>query len=118
MTDGPGRAPDHAGGRGDNDGADEAETQLVAQYSSAFRVLCYSARGQDVVEAERLVRDFASTYQPHAREVELAFTARALSDPRWGRKHPMSAVALAWRHRGSQRMRRSLRWLWSPRIAG
>ena len=99
-------------------GEDDEMAGYLAQYTSDFKSLCDSARGRDVVEVEHLLRDFADNYQPHMRAIDLAFLARVLSDPHWARKHPLSAVALAWRHRGSRPMRRSLLWLWKPRFAG
>ena len=100
------------------DDEDEVIAEHIARWTSDYRVLCESIRGRDVVEAERQVRDFARVYQPYAREIDLAFTARVLSDARWGRRHPISAVALAWKHRGARPFRRSLLWLWRPRFAG
>lgn len=100
------------------DNEDAAMAAYIARYTSDYQMLCEDIRGRGVDEAERLVRDFASVYQPHFREIDVAFTARVLSDPRWGRRHPISAVALAWKHRDARPMRRSLLWLWRPRIAG
>jgi len=102
----------------DRDDADAAMEEHIAQHLAAYKALHNAARGRDVVEAERLVRDFASIHQPHAREVDLALLARVMSDPRWARKHLLSAIALAWRHRHAQPVGRSLRWLWRPRFAG
>ena len=99
-------------------GEEEAMAQYIAQYASDFRALLDAARGRDVLEVEHLLRDFASIYQPHVREVDLAFTARVMSDAHWARKHPLSAIALAWRHRDSRPVHRSLLWLWRPRFAG
>lgn len=97
---------------------DEAMAEYIVRYESDYRVLCETIRGQPTGEAERLVRDFASVYQPRAREVDVAFTARVLSDARWGRRHPISAVTLAWKHRDARPAHRSLLWLWRPRFAG
>jgi hypothetical protein len=97
---------------------DEVMAAYIARHTSDYRKLCEATRGRDIDEAERLVRDFANVYQPHAREIDIAFTARVLSDARWGRRHPIAAIALAWRHRGTRPMRESLLWLWRPRFAG
>ena len=99
-------------------GEEDEMADYNAQYASDFKALCDAARGRDVVEVERLLRDFASTYQPRLREMDLALTARALSDAHWARRHPVSAIALAWRHRDSRPVHRSLLWLWRPRFAG
>jgi hypothetical protein len=100
------------------DNEEEAMAAYIARHTLNYRTLCEAIRGRDIDEAERLVRDFANVYQGHAREIDIAFTARVLSDARWGRKHPISAVALAWRHRDDRPMRRSLLWMWRPRFAG
>ncbi len=100
------------------DNEDEAMAAYSARYASDYRMLCEAIRGRGIDEAELLVRDFASVYQPHAREIDIAFTARVLSDARWGSRHPISAVSLAWKHRDARPMRRSLLWLWRPRFAG
>jgi hypothetical protein len=100
------------------DDQDEAMAAYNARYTSDFRMLCEAIRGRGNDEAERLVRDFASVYRRHTPEIDIAFTARVLSDARWGRKHPISAIALAWKYRDDRPMRRSLLWLWRPRFAG
>jgi hypothetical protein len=90
----------------------------IAAYNAEYARLRDAAHGRDVVEVEHLLRDWARTYKPHLREIDLVFLARVMSDEHWVRKHPLSAIALAWRHRDSRRPHRSLLWLWKPRFSG
>ena len=101
----------------DND-EDAAMTQHIAQYTADWERLWGAARGQDVVEVERLIRDWAETHAPWVDEVDVVFMARVMSNAHWFRKHSLSAVALAWKHRRSRPPHRSLLWLWRPRFAG
>jgi hypothetical protein len=95
-----------------------SEHDPVAAYNADWTRLCDAARGRDVQEVEGLVREWASERAPHLEEVDLQSLARVMSDARWARKHPLSAFALAWRHRRSRPVHRSLRRLWRPRFAG
>jgi hypothetical protein len=97
---------------------DDDEDPAVASYNADWAALRDAARGRDVVEVEGLVRHWAGAYAAHLEDVDVALTARVLSDPHWSRKHPLAALALAWRHRRSRPVRRTLRWLWRPRFAG
>lgn len=90
----------------------------VEQHNRAYDELWRTARGSDVVEVERLLREFTETWAPYAEHVDVVLQARVMSDPRWGRKHPLKALALAWRFRRSRPMRRTLRFLVRPRFAG
>lgn len=90
----------------------------IARHNADFQALLDACRGQDVAEAERLLREFSARYQPFVREIDIAFMARVLADPRWARRHPAAALALAWRFRRERPVRRSVRWLWRPRFAG
>lgn len=90
----------------------------IARHNADLQALLDACRGADVAESERLVRAFAGRYQPYLREIDIAFTARAFADPRWARRHPVAALALARRFRHERPGRRSLRQLWRPRFAG
>lgn len=103
-------------------GGDDAEMaehdEYLARYNEEFRRLVESAHGIDLGEVEDLVRDFASGQGTRLREVDVALMARFVSDKRWVWKHPVAAVALAWKHRASRAPHRSLLLLARPRITG
>lgn len=92
--------------------------EYLARYNAEFRRLFEAAHGKDMGEVERLVRDFASGQGTRLRPVDVALMARFVSDKRWAWKHPIAAVALAWKHRASRAPHRSLLWLARPRIIG
>lgn len=69
-------------------------------------------------EVERLVRHFAGRHGTRVRPVDVALLARFLSDKRWLWKHPIAAIALAWRHRAASATHRTLLSLARPRITG
>ena len=94
-----------------DDGAGDA-------YNAEWARLWQEARGRDVAEAERLVREWAARCAPYAEEWDLQLLACVMSDPRWAQHHPVAALAMAWRHRRSRPVHRSLRLLWRPRFAG
>lgn len=97
---------------------DEDEAVAIAAYNADWARLHDAARGRDVLEVEVLIRRWAGTHAPFMEDVDVVLLARVMSDARWARKHPVSAVALAWRHRRSRPIHRSLLWLWRPRFAG
>lgn len=86
----------------------------MARHEAAYDELWRSVRGADVAEAERLLHEYARTFAPYLPEVDRVFSARVMSDPRWARKHPLAAIALAWKYRDVRPLRRSLRLLWRP----
>jgi hypothetical protein len=97
---------------------DGDEDPAVSAYNADWARLRDAARGRDVVEVEGLVRQWAGGYASFLEDVDVALMARVLSDARWSRKHPLAAIALAWRHRRARPVHRSLMWLWRPRFAG
>jgi hypothetical protein len=97
-----------------DDGADVA----IAQYNADLDRLLADSLGEDVLKVERLVREWARAHAPWLEEIDVACRARALSDVHWARKHPVSAFALAWKHRQVRPLHRSLLWLWRPRFVG
>ncbi|WP_309649975.1 hypothetical protein [Nocardioides sp.] len=97
---------------------EEPEDDAVRSHAEAYDELWASARGRSVAEVQEMLRDFSGTFAPYLRETDVAFSARVMSDPRWGRKHPVAALRLAWAHRGERSPYRSLRWLWRPGLAG
>lgn len=99
-------------------GDDAEHAEYLAWYNAEFRRLFEGARGKDVGEVERLVRDFANGQGTRMQAVDVALMARFVSDKRWALKHPIAAVALAWKYRASRAPHRSLLWLARPRISG
>lgn len=97
---------------------EEWDDEAVRSHAEAHDELWASARGRSIAEVEEMLRDFAGTGAPYLRDIDVAFSARVMSDPQWGRKHPVAAVGLAWAHRDERSPYRSLRWLWRPRFAG
>jgi hypothetical protein len=99
---------------------DEAEmAQYIADYTADWnRLWDATARAEDVYAAERLVREFAAAHGRGVSEVDVVLMARVMSDPNWARRHPASALVLAWKHRHARPMGRSLLWLWRPRFTG
>ena len=97
---------------------DGVMAEAIARYHVDFARLFQDAKGRDVGEVERLIRDFASAHRNRMQAVDVAIMARVLSDKRWLRKHPMAAVALAWKHRASRAPHRLLLMLARPRFAG
>jgi hypothetical protein len=95
-----------------------SEHDPVAAYNADWARLCDAARGRDAVEVESLIRQWASGRAPYLEEVDVQSLARVMSDAGWARKHPLSAFALAWKHRHSRPVHRSLRMLWRPRFVG
>lgn len=91
---------------------------LIAEHNRAWEDLWERSRGRSVEEVERLLRVYAKTYAPHARETDLVLQARVMSDKRWGLKHPVAALALAWRLRRVRSPRRTLAFFLRPRSAG
>jgi hypothetical protein len=95
------------------------EDAVIAQYNAEWNRLCVAARAEDVFGAELLVREWADAQWCRLAEVDVAFLARVMSDVSWARKHPLSALLLAWKHRRARPLRHSLPWLWrAPRFAG
>ncbi len=94
------------------------EDDAMSVYDADWARLRDAARGRDVLEAEALVRGWAGTHARYITDLDVALMARVMSDPRWSRRHPLSAIVLAWRHRGSRPVHRTLRQLWRPRFAG
>ncbi|GEP37735.1 hypothetical protein NPS01_13980 [Nocardioides psychrotolerans] len=97
---------------------EEWDDEAVRSHAEAHDELWASARGRSIAEVEEMLRDFAGTGAPYLRDIDVEFSARVMSDPQWGRKHPVAAVGLAWAHRDERSPYRSLRWLWRPRFAG
>ena len=97
---------------------DHDEEATVAQYNAAWARLRTATRGSDVLEAERLIRRWADERGLRLAEVDVVLMARVMSDVHWARNHPLSALALVWKHRRSRPPHRSLLWLWRPRFAG
>jgi hypothetical protein len=90
----------------------------MSQHNADWDRLRAAARGQDVLDAECLVRDWADAHASWLAEVDVLCMARVLSAVHWARKNPVSALAVAARHRGSRPPYRCLLWLWRPRFAG
>lgn len=90
----------------------------IAQYNADWERLRAAAHGEDVPKVERLVRDWACAHASWLEQVDVDCLARVMSDVRWVRKHPLSALALAWSHRRARPPHRTLLWLLKPRIAG
>ena len=95
-------------------GQDEAMEHCNVEWAR----LRTSMRGLDVLEAEHVLGEWVRARGLRFEEIDVALMARVMSDGHWARKHPLSALALAWKHRGSRPLHRSLRWLWRPRFAG
>ena len=87
-------------------------------WAADYEALVREAPGSPVDVVEQRLRAFIAVYPTHSTDMDIAFTARALSNPRWGRQHPLRALALAVRFRHDRSIWRSLRWLWRPRWAG
>ncbi|WP_345529466.1 CPCC family cysteine-rich protein [Nocardioides endophyticus] len=87
--------------------------------STARLNLWESSRGQPIHVVEDQLRNLDGIHNGglHA-ELHRALIARVLSDHRWGFKHPLAALALAWRYRSVQSPLRTLNWLRRPRFAG
>ena len=103
---------------GDDDFDDEAMARRNEEHGRAYAELWRWAPGQEVIEVERRMREFTRAYAPYAREVDVVIQSRVMTDPRWGIKHPVSALALAWRFRSERPPRSTLRLFIRPRLAG
>ena len=97
---------------------DHDEDAAEAHFNAEWNRLCTATRAEDVLSAERLVREWADARGVRLAEVDVVLMARVMSDAHWARKHPLSAILLAWKHRRSRPPHRSLLWLWRPRFAG
>lgn len=90
----------------------------IDAYNADLERLLNAIRGKGLAEAEQLCREWASLRARYLREVDIQVLARTTVDGRWALKHPLSAWALAFRHRRSQPIHRTLRALFYAGIAG
>ena len=75
---------------------DAAEQQdFFDQWAADYESLVRNALGSAVAVVEERLRNFATVYPTHSRDMDIVFTARVLSDPKWGRRHPLRTLALA-----------------------
>lgn len=94
------------------------EDPTITAYKDRFARLLSELRGQDEETAEALVREWAAEQRLRPGDLEVALMARVMSHPHWLRRHPVAAVALAWRYRAERPPHRTLHWLARPRITG
>lgn len=87
--------------------------------AAAQSALWTTSSGQPIHVIEDQLRSLDGIHGggPHL-DLHRALTARVLSDHRWGYRHPLAALALAWRYRSVQSPLRTLNWLRRPRFAG
>ena len=88
------------------------------RYNAELAQMLEAARGREVDEAERIVREWAARRAPYVEDCDLQLLARAIADPRWAQHHPLAAAAFAWKHRRSRPLHRTLKQLWRPTYAG
>ena len=87
--------------------------------TAAWPELWKSSRGQPIHAIEEQARDLDGVHGGGATvDLHRALMARVMSDHRWGYRHPLAALALAWRYRSVQSPLRTLNWLRRPRFAG
>lgn len=78
-----------------------------------------AAPGTSVATVESWLSDVKRKHDlPYWEDADLTLTARAFVDPKWGRKHPIAALGLAWRYRSEKKLSATLKFLWRPRFAG
>ena len=102
----------------ENDYDDEATARRDEEHGRAYEELWRWAHGREVIEVEHRLREFTGAYAPYAPEVDVVLQSRVMADPRWGLKHPVRALVLAWRFRGERSPRSTLRFFGRPRFAG
>jgi FAD/FMN-containing dehydrogenase len=90
----------------------------VDAYNADLERLLVEVRGKDLVEVEERCREWATLRARHLRDVDIAVLARSMFDTRWALKHPLSAWGLAFKHRRTQPVRRTLRVLFRSGVAG
>lgn len=90
----------------------------VDAYNADLERLLNGVRGKDLAEVEDRCREWASRRARHLRDVDIEVLARSMFDTRWALKHPLSAWGLAFKHRRTQPVRRTLRMLFHSGVAG
>jgi hypothetical protein len=101
---------------GDSDS--DAMARQIEEHGRAYDELWQWAHGKNVFEVEGRLREFTRTHAAYAREVDVVIQARVMSDIHWGVKHPVGALALAWRFRKDRSTRSTLKFFVRPRFAG
>lgn len=97
----------------------QANVARWRDHTAALLDLWKSSRGEPIQIIEDRLRDLEQLHEGGDRaDLPRALMARVMSDPRWGYKHPLAALALAWRYRSVQSPLRTVSWLLRPRFAG
>jgi hypothetical protein len=82
-----------------------------AEYHRAYEELRAAAPDLDLDLVESRFRALGSTYGLPFGDAEVELFARLIKDDRWPTRHPLQAIAWAWRHRRSATLPRRLQQL-------